>query len=53
MKTEYFNIFNPKQLDAIKLIIKKGMWGNADIEFGTNKDTNEGFGYFTNLGKGK
>jgi len=53
MKTELFNIFTEKQIEAIKSIIKKRCWGDTDMEFGKNKEINYALGYYTNLDKGK
>jgi hypothetical protein len=53
MRTEAFNIFTEKQLEAIKLIIRKGGWGDTDMEFGENGACNYAYGYFTNMGKSK
>lgn len=53
MKAEEFNIFTEKQLEAIKLIIIKGGWGDCDMKFGTNKECNDAYGYFTNMDKSK
>ncbi len=53
MKAEYLNIFTDKQIEAIKLIIIKGGWGDCDLEFGINKHCNDAYGYSTNINKGK
>ena len=49
---DVFSIFNEKQIQAIKLIIKEGFWGGCDQEFGDKKNYSA-HGYFTNLKKGK
>ncbi len=49
---ELFAIFNESQIEAIKLIIRKGFWGDCDQEFSDAK-TYYGHGYFTNMNKGK
>lgn len=47
-----FEIFNEKQIEAIKLIVRKGFWGDCDQEF-PDKKTYYAHGYFTNMNKGK
>lgn len=47
-----FAIFSDKQIEAIKLIIKKEFWGDCDQEF-ADKKTYYAYGYCTNLNKGK
>jgi len=49
---EGFAMFNEKQIEAIKLIIRKGLWGDCDKEF-ADKKTYYAHGYETNMGKGK
>ncbi len=52
--TEQFKIFTEKQIEAIKLIVRKGFWGDCDQEFGTKQiSTHYAFGYYTNMDKGK
>ena len=52
--TDYFKIFSEKQIEAIKLIVRKGFWGDCDQEFGTKViTTNYAHGYYTNMNKGK
>jgi len=50
---EKFNVFTEKQVQAIKLIISKGFWGDTDMEFGKNIGCNNAHGFFTNQGMGK
>jgi len=47
-----FAIFSDSQIEAIKLIVKKGFWGDCSQEF-ADKKTYYAYGYFTNLNKGK
>lgn len=44
-------LFTETQLDAIKLIIRKGLWGDCDQEF--NGKTYYAYGFYTNMNKGK
>ena len=50
--TKQFEVFTPKQIEAIKQIIKDEFWGDCDMEFG-DKKTSYAYGYCTNLKKGK
>lgn len=49
---EAFSMFNENQIEAIKLIVRKGFWGDCDMTFDDEK-TYHAYGYFTNMGKGK
>jgi hypothetical protein len=49
---EAFSMFNEQQIEAIKLIIRKGHWGDTDLKFTDNKEY-YAEGYCTNMGKGK
>jgi len=53
MVHEHFKIFTEKQIEAIKLIIINGYWGDCDIEFGSSTETAYACGYSTNLDKNK
>ena len=43
--------FTEKQIDVIKKVIRFGAWGDCDLEFGDNKETNYAYGYETNISK--
>ncbi len=47
-----FAMFNESQTEAIKLIIRKGFWGDCDQDFADEKNY-YAHGYFTNMNKGK
>ena len=47
-----FFMFNEKQIQAIKLIVRKGFWGDTDMTFADNK-IYYAYGYYTNMNKGK
>jgi hypothetical protein len=49
---EAFSIFNEKQIEAIKLIVREGFWGDCEQEF-ADKKTYYAHGYYTNMSKGK
>lgn len=49
---EGFAMFNEKQIEAIKLIIRNGFWGDCDQDF-ADKKTYYAHGYSTNMNKGK
>ncbi len=49
---EAFSIFNDNQIEAIKLIVRKGFWGDCSQEF-ADKKTYYAHGYYTNMSKGK
>jgi len=49
---DVFTVFNDSQIEAIKLIIRKGFWGDCDQEFADQK-TYYAHGYFTNMNMGK
>lgn len=50
----FSNLFTEKQIEAIKLIIRNGFWGDCDMNFGAGKETSYAYGYYTNTsGKGK
>lgn len=53
METQHFSIFSEKQIEAIKSIIRNGAWGDTDMEFGDNKETNYAYGFFTNRASGR
>jgi|GEM_PF-2280148 len=50
---EAFSIFNEEQIEAIKLILREGGWGDTDMEFGNKIHPNYAYGYYTNMKKGK
>jgi hypothetical protein len=47
-----FSIFNENQIEAIKLIIREGFWGDCGERFADNKIYSAN-GYYTNMNKGK
>jgi len=49
---EAFSMFNENQIEAIKLIVRKGFWGDCDMTFDDEK-TYHAYGYFTNMDKGR
>jgi hypothetical protein len=52
IQAAFESIFNAKQIDAIKLIVRNGFWGDCDMEF-NNDVANHANGHTTNMGKGK
>lgn len=49
---EDFSFFTERQIEAIKMILKEGAWGDAGQKFGDGKNY-IAYGYCTNLNKGK
>lgn len=40
--------FTPVQIEAIKLVVRKGFWGDTDMEFGNDEKCHHAYGYRTN-----
>ena len=52
MNTIYLQDFSEKQIQTIKTFIRDGFWGDCDMNFAGNPETEYTWGFFTHLKKG-